>query len=122
MNIDKWCAEQCGVKETTTNSDSVLYSETEAWFHNGVWRNNDKWTIEDPRCREIVREHFFIDTLTVAEPFRTNDGNKWNTYCFKPSATGSYCVSATGKTIAEAEIECINAIYNQLGKMSEQPE
>ena len=106
MNIDEWAADQCGI---------VLYTPKQINEHGMYcyddWGNDFdyEWTIQDPRCREIVREHFKINTSYI-------DRNKWRSVEMKwrkkePDSTGSYCISATGKTIAEAEIACIEAIY-----------
>ena len=58
--IDKWAAEQCGVGFTTNHKKQVV-----AWFTGSIdervyWEF--EWTIQDPRCREIVREHFKLET------------------------------------------------------------
>jgi hypothetical protein len=82
-NLDKWCAEQCGVDPDNPQDD--FYAD---------------WDIQDPRCREIVREHF-----TITMDFLKGD---W-------IAQGGYCITRTcmgkGKTIAEAECNCITQIY-----------
>ena len=87
MNIDEWTAEQCGVKI----EPSIILGE---WQRIDDWT---PWTIQDPRCREIVREHFKICTDFSI------DG--W--FSGRAGTTEQYA----GKTIAEAEIACIKAIY-----------
>mgnify|MGYP000291669257 CR=1 FL=1 len=59
-----------------------------------IW-NESKWTIEDPRCREIIREKFKLNTYNVMT-------EKWKSW------VGEF--KGEGKTIAEAECECIKAI------------
>ena len=63
------------------------------------------FNIKDPRCREIIREKYKIDTLAIAENLRPVTKHLWESYCFEPAVKG------TGKTIAEAEIACLEAIY-----------
>ena len=53
----------------------------------------EEWTIEDPRCREVIRGHYRIDT----------DSASGDSYWI----SGNDIVNAKGKTIAEAEIQCI---------------
>ncbi len=90
--IDKWTAEQCGV---------IPYHDPPEGDYWEVFMTPDgithryRWTIKDPRCREIVREHFHLRTY-----FR-------NTWCCCEDLTSH---TYTGKTIAEAEIACITAI------------
>ena len=97
--IDKWAAEQCGVGFTTNHKKQVV-----AWFTGSIdervyWEF--EWTIQDCRCREIVREHFELNTqFRPALP-------KARVFCY----SAKYDVSEAGKTIAEAEIACIKEIY-----------
>ena len=94
MNIDEWAAEQCGIELFR------MYSEN-AWYDPDM--GDSFWTIQDPRCREIVREHFKI--WTYYGQIGT-DKMGW-------VSTSSYNNMAYiyGKTIAEAEIACIRGIY-----------
>ena len=85
--IDKWCAKQCGVETRTL--DGFQYLTEYGW---------EAWYLEDPRCREIVREHFKICTVYDEE-------GHWKAYAFKPH------VEPNRKTLAEAEIACITAIW-----------
>ena len=57
-----------------------------------------------PVCREIVREHFRIAT----EPY-DDDDYRASTYVEGPESSDDF-VYADSKTIAEAEINCIEAI------------
>ena len=93
MNIDEWAANQCGI--------AIL---------GGGWRPpgyaapiSGRWTIKDPRCREIVREHFKIWTYYGSIG---TDKMGWVSTSANNDMAGTY-----GKTIAEAEIACIEAIY-----------
>ena len=94
MNIDEWSASQCGVN-TRPNNDPWK------WKIGGVTYKN-AWTLDDARCREIVREHFKITTVYL------NYGNKGNWRSLQGSIDG------IAKTIAEAEINCIKAIREAL--------
>ena len=95
-DIDKWCAEQCGV--------NIIYSMTDYpyWNYKGVNYEYD-WTITDPQCREIVRERFRILTSPAS------NSNLWVSES-RPFISGKE-LPYPSKTIAEAEIACITAIY-----------
>ena len=95
MNIDEWAAEQCGV-EVFGNGSFIIGSE----HGHSIWID---WTIQDPRCREIVREHFKIWTYYGSVG---TDKMGWVSTSANNDMAGTY-----GKTIAEAEIECITAIW-----------
>jgi len=98
--VDQWAAEQCGVEIFPFPTDKIV-------FYHLYWSFKDTnyeypWTIQDPRCREIVREHFKLSTI-----YR---------YWVMPTemvyeTTTRNCIKYEGKTIAEAEIACITAIY-----------
>jgi hypothetical protein len=89
-DIDKWCAEQCGVDYPIFTLNREL---------------SIRFTIQDPRCREIVREHFKID-------IRYTTKHEWHCTAIVGKATTDYhFYEGTGKTIAEAEIACITAIW-----------
>ena len=64
------------------------------------------WTLSDARCREIVRECFWMDT----EYNRRSGG-----YCIGAPDFLDEAISGVGKTIAEAEIACIAAIKEAEG-------
>jgi len=93
--LDKKAAEACG----------VVFQEYMTWgiydFPNeGDYIEYDcEWTLDDARCREIVREHFLIDTTFASEGVE----------CFTIH-NGVDIEPVYGKTIAEAEIACIKAI------------
>ena len=91
--IDKWAAEQCGVEvfQTKPVSGGVFL-----WtMPNGCIR---QWTIQDPRCREIVREHFDVQTMQYQGTWFC----AWN---------GGTEETINYQTIAEAEIACIKEIH-----------
>ena len=94
-DIDKFCAEQCGI-EISAEPLKVYGYEIVNWSDLGLPRF---WSIKDPRCREIVREHFGITTQIMS-------GSEWVAL-----APGVPTQVEHGKTIAEAEIECITAIW-----------
>lgn len=98
--IDKWAAERCGVElAEITNDDRRWYRRKGKYF---------EWTIEDPRCREIVREHFRIETRDRVDSWLAVQ-LKWSKHPDYPETV--VCPSGQGKTIAEAEIACITAIW-----------
>ena len=70
------------------------------WKHNGK-TEHDEWTIQDPRCREIVREHFRIEMCRVED--------SWVAFQYLTDEDAS--IEGKGETIAEAEIACITAIW-----------
>lgn len=94
--VDEWAAEQCGVEFKQTWKGRV-------WYLNGKLHENDEWTIKDPRCREIVREHFKIWTAYGPIGF---DRMGWQACTAYNKLTNYH-----GNTIDEAEIACITAIY-----------
>ena len=60
------------------------------------------WTLSDARCREIVREHFKINT-TCGTNEELGDWY-WAETAYPRNSFGR------GKTIAETELACLNAI------------
>ncbi len=92
MTLDEWAAEQCGVITRFQNSPWQYK------YKNKVY--HDRWTLTDARCREIVREHFKIETVWIDDA----SGAGWVCYATQPY------VPQLKKTIAEAEIACIEAI------------
>mgnify|MGYP001817531438 CR=1 FL=1 len=91
--VDEWTAEQCGFCIMTGLDDKEYFyrpNTTEPPY-------DFEWTIKDPRCREIVREHFKIDT-------REYYAGGWQ-------SIAEDIHPPIGKTIAEAEIACIQVIY-----------
>ena len=98
-DIDKWAAEQCC-------NEYVYLWDGKLFYMKGDIKAPFEWTITDPRCREIVRDHFKI--ITDVWPL------------------GGWCAhqhletnrkDAIGKTIAEAEIACITAIWEASDEM-----
>jgi len=104
MNIEianKMMADACGVEETHRYMNGSG-SATFGWLDNGKFIHG-KWTIEDPRCCQIVREKFKIITTP------TTDSHMWL------SGVNSSRYS-TGKTIADTEIAAILSICEELTK------
>ena len=97
MNIHEWAAEQCGVLVYDPN-DYEYAKLGKFWTYNGVGYYTE-WTLDDARCREIVREHFKIDTYFSIDMWLSG----------RADASEHYA----GKTIAEAEINCIKALEAQ---------
>ena len=106
MNIDQWAAEQCGVRVGMTNDGRLVPHESKSMYKIAFW------TINDARCREIVREHFKITTMYRPAGWVAMQ-NKWTKRInIAADQDDRYiCLSGIGKTIAEAEIACIKAIY-----------
>ena len=103
MTVDKWAADQCGV-QLDKITGCVLQAERglAPWY----------WTITDPRCREIVREHFWLSTTRAGNSTILMDGNYWGCTSTNTDIRSLYKKPVFyGKTPAEAEIACINAIY-----------
>jgi hypothetical protein len=96
MDIDEWYAEKCGVRVREV-SDKLWYSPS----LNDDALVTDWWTIERADCREKIREKFGIDTV---EYDTYSGGKRWEALTVNK-------ISETGKTIKEAEIACMEAIY-----------
>lgn len=88
MTVDQWAAEQCGVS----------YKRYYEWLQPGDYQTFDITKASD---REIVREHFGIYTRPCKD-----DRSEWT--CISLLIDD---VQEWGKTIAEAEIACITAIW-----------
>lgn len=109
--IDKWAAEQCRVTFFTfdvvgpydpTSRIIPQPSHEQGFIYQGE-RYYFDWTLDDARCREIAREHLKIITTL----FRTASGDEW-------MAMSDITLNGRkNKTIAEAEIACIEAIFNE---------
>jgi len=94
-DIDKWYAEQCGVN----------YNDN-GWCENvefPTWCTT-RWTIKDPRCREVCREGLEITTDRLNKNISIGF-DKWCAYDERGE------IVCSGKTIADAEIACLIAIY-----------
>ena len=96
--INKWTAEKCGVALYAITP--VIHSNYKEYdyLEKGI---EQRWSIERAECREIIREKFLIRTV-----FNDSD-YVWKAYCLKPF------IEPNGKTIAEAEIACIVAIWEK---------
>ena len=97
MNIEqvnRVMARECGVVRKQ-------YAGGDWYFIYKGKEHNYLWTIEDARCREIIREKFGICTI----PDKTDDREWW---------AGGEWQNGTGKTIKEAEIKCITEIAKGL--------
>lgn len=91
MNIDEWYAEKCGVEWAHDNK---------GWIKNPSGGGVIFWTIQDPRCREICREKFKLISGHTCHPQHDYSAHAH-------IDTDNYY----GKTIQEAEIACLTAIY-----------
>lgn len=99
--INEWAAKVCKVVLSTEHYDDgkPLWK----FGHQSKWKLYE-WDIADPRCRQIVREHFEIEL--VLKNF--SDKLNWCAYTNKRPYLG---FADFGKTIAEAEIACITKIH-----------
>ena len=94
-DIDKWFAEQCGVDQRS-GAWWIINRTTGKVIYQGVC----DFIIDKPDCREAIRERFSIDTVTyksLGESAWLSNDNGEN--------------EGSGKTPAEAEIACCEAIY-----------
>ena len=98
-DLDKWAAEQCGV-ETWDNKEWEAGWKFKRETGFSMHDNHYKWTLSDPRCREVFREKFKLSILFVIDEWLC----MWHRSESKP-------ITGKGKTIAEAEIACAKAIY-----------
>jgi hypothetical protein len=97
--INQWYAEQCGVIK---HSLRVAKGDLTTWQCGDVDEVGE-WGIQDPRCRQICREKFRIDTFAslVSEWLCLANGGD---------------VQEVGDTIEAAELACLVAIYEQRGE------
>ena len=91
-DLDRWAAEQCGLVPLSNAPDFRWCNKTAIY-----------WTLDDARCREIVREHFRFDTEIYGH-------DMWQCY------SDIFDDFVEGKTIAEAEIACIKAIKEAMNE------
>ena len=107
-SLDKWAAEQCGVY-TTNYAEQSVHNVAASWVYYDSDGNCisvlSPWTLSDPRCMQVFRERFRVDTT-----WTTN--NDW--YCFVELGKDDYLVEERGKTIAEAEMAGAKAIYEAM--------
>lgn len=96
--VNKIMAEACGVEPHIVDEGRLI--DHNAFVINGKIYSY-AWTIEDARCREIIREKFKVETLV-------NYSTK-NWFC-----SDEFNKKGEGKTIAEAEKACITAICKQM--------
>jgi len=109
MNIEtanKMTAEVCGVDIVEAHEDGCFKVE-ESWNHKSTYQHtSQQWTIEDARCREVVRKEFKLDTVSC------HDGEG----VFSWSAISNSGLECQAPTIAEAEIACILSICESMEK------
>ena len=104
-------ARECGVQVKYLKDEPTFLAIVDG-YNSGLndsvgLFSGDEWTISDPRCREIIREKFGIETGY------SNNGN-WTTWTAKDFKNTDVNHSCEGKTIAEAEIATILAIVEEL--------
>ena len=101
--LDKWAAEKVGLTVYVHQNGKIkILTIPKDWEFD-----QSEWTLSDARCREIVREYFKI--RTVVDDFAENNP-LWKAYVFSPEL-----IEPNGKTIADVEIACIQAIYEKEG-------
>ena len=99
-SIDEFFADKCGINIHSSQTENGVLLWTMIPPYHQVVR---QWTIQDPRCREIIREEFSISTYMNHIEL---DGKAW------------WCQDNTGietniyKSLFEAEIACMQAIYD----------
>jgi len=99
-DIDKWFADKCGI-DTCHN----IYDNMDDNLYISGSRGYGIWSINDPKCREIIREKFALSMDAVeydSSELRTD-------FCCDSKVldiTGGYYHS-----IKEAECACLLAIY-----------
>lgn len=102
MTLDEWAAEQCGV---------VPDSQRKGYYWVGGYGDSSiKWTLQDARCREIVREYYGI-TTKYTPPNEYGWIATPNEIRWFASGGEEDRLAGMGKTIAETECACIQAIY-----------
>ena len=98
--IDKWFADKCGIR-CDDAFDTIYY--------DGINGLGDEWTIQDPRCREVIREQYQLTTDI------RQDGSR---YCYpRLNIDDAIRYMGNGGTIAEAEIACLKAIYENSNEL-----
>ena len=106
-DIDNWFADQCGVE--TYDDFGVPYPEY--YFIKDGREFQYLWTIHDPRCREVIREKFWLCTNRAGNSTALMDGKYWICSSSNNQIRRIIKIGLRGKTIAEAEIACCEAIY-----------
>ena len=107
--VNKIMADACGVTEfkyDRVNCDGDGLTLTFTGYKTKSFKVFDVWTIEDARCREIIREKFGIGTQ--------QDSGLGNWFAHYNVYEEGVKIFKYYKTIAEAEIACIIAICEQL--------
>ncbi len=101
-DINQYFADKCGVN--TCVGDPSYAIPLPYWYHlvSGI-KYLYKWDISDPRCREIIREKYGLAT----DRFR--EGN-WSSFP-RNIVTDAIKYMGNGETIPEAELACLQAIY-----------
>ena len=93
-DVDRWAAEQCGITLYSIADDYMNEDSDYTWI-NGA---NVKWTIQDPRCREVI-----FDSLIETEKYRS----------IIEKFTYYWVYKRKYLTKQEYEIACIQAIYER---------
>jgi hypothetical protein len=96
MDINKWAADKCGIKIVSQGETAPFWTDDK----EPVELVNSEWTMQDARCRELVVEHFKIDTeyYQHAKVWEAAMADDYGIYGGREA------------TRSEAEIACIEAI------------
>ena len=104
-DIDKWFAKSCKVDIFHNNQDNLS---------SPLWTTPDYnicvWTIDDPRCREVIRSKFRIVT-NCDEVTGAKTDSEWEAECCVQHKDYISCKTGYGESIKEAEIDLLNRIY-----------
>jgi len=97
-DINEFYAGKCGIEQ---KFNWFIKDSTGKVIKGGY----GEFDIDDPRCREIIREHYGLAT----DKFQ---GGEWS--CFpREKVEKAIEYMGKGKTIAEAEIACLQAIHEK---------
>ena len=99
FDIDKWFADKCGIVFNKSRDEFGIDIDIKSRITNLNIVGDTIWSIQDPRCMEVIREKFKIETLYgYAE-------ESWFAESERKADKGR------GKTIEDAEIATCKAIY-----------
>jgi len=114
-NIDKYFADKCGVREykyEIENADGMGLDITLVGYQTENFRCRDVWTITDPRCREVIREKYQIETRLSAIgwwSWSATDGGIDDDY-YKTNIPGVYAIGDIVKGPALAHVASAEGI------------
>lgn len=98
--INEKLVEACGVTQVIDEKHG------NHWIHQDAGIVDGEFDYKDPRCREIIREHFKIETRS------SGSYGLWFSWC--PAKGGWHDIHKWEDTIEQAECACIKAIAGEL--------